>query len=84
MLCGIVLRDYPKQVVSVAKAKNFPTNMREFLSSAQRHYRVDVTASTVELKTGWPVRAQVYAKSFLIKVRTRISPGSRARSAVPF
>ena len=46
MLCGIVLRDYPKQVVSLAKAKNVPTNMREFLSWAQKHYRFDVTAST--------------------------------------
>ena len=43
---------YPKQVVSLTKAKSVPTNMREFLSWAQRHYRIDVTASTVERKTG--------------------------------
>ena len=47
MLCGIVLRDYPKQVVSLVKGKGVPANMREFLSWAQRHYRNDVTASTV-------------------------------------
>ena len=52
MLYGIVLRDYPKQVVSLAKAKSVPTNMREFLFWAQRHHRIDVTASTVERKTG--------------------------------
>ena len=52
MLYGIVLRDYPKQVVSLAKAKSVPTNMREFLSWAQRHYRIDVTTSTVERKMG--------------------------------
>ena len=32
MLYGIVLRDYPKQVVSLATAKSVPANMREFLS----------------------------------------------------
>ena len=48
MLCGIALRDYPKQVVSLTKAKSVPANIREFLSGAQRHYRIDVTASTVE------------------------------------
>ena len=48
MLYGVVLRDYPKQVVSLTKAKSVPTNMREFLSWAQRHDRIDVTASTVE------------------------------------
>ena len=32
MLYGIVLRDYPKQVVSLVKAKSVPANMREFLS----------------------------------------------------
>ena len=54
MLHGLVLRDYPKQVVSLAEAKSVPTNMCEFLSWAQRHYRIDVTASTVERKTGEP------------------------------
>ena len=54
MLCGLVLRDYPKQVVSLAKALSVPANMREFLSWAQRHYRIDVTASTVQRKTGEP------------------------------
>ena len=32
MLCGIVLRDFPKQVVSLIKAKSVSTTMREFLS----------------------------------------------------
>ena len=36
MLYGIALRGYPKQVVSLAKAKNVPANMRGFLSWAQR------------------------------------------------
>ena len=52
MLHGVVLRDSPKQVVSLTKAKSVPTNMREFLSWAQRRYRIDVTASAVERKTG--------------------------------
>ena len=52
MLYRIVLRGYPKQVVSLAKAKSVPTNMREFLSWAHRRYRIDVTAPTVERKTG--------------------------------
>ena len=52
MLYVIVLRDYPKQVVSLTKAMSVPTNMREFPSWAQRHYRIDVTASTVERTTG--------------------------------
>ena len=51
MLYGIVLRGYPEQVV---KAKSVSTNMREFLSWAQRYYRIDETASTVERKTGEP------------------------------
>ena len=57
MLFGIVLSDYPKQVVSLTKAKSVPTHMREFLSWAQRHYRIDVTASTVERKTSGPASA---------------------------
>ena len=35
MLYGIVLRDYPKQVISLAKAKSVPANVRESLSWAQ-------------------------------------------------
>ena len=54
MLYGLLLRDDPKQVVSLANAKSVPVNMREFLSWAQRHYRIDVTASTVQRKTGEP------------------------------
>ena len=30
MLYGVVLREYPKQVVSLGKAKSVPANMREF------------------------------------------------------
>ena len=56
MLHGVVLSDYPKQVVSLTKAKSVPTNMREFLSWAQRHHRIDVTVST-ERKTGGPASA---------------------------
>ena len=52
MLYGIVLRDYPKQVISLAKAKSVSANMREFVSWAQRHYRIAVTARTLERKTG--------------------------------
>ena len=52
MLYGVILRDYPKQVVSLTKAKSVPANMREFLSWTQRHYRIDVAASTVERTTG--------------------------------
>ena len=42
---------------SLAKAKSVPANIREFLSWAQRHYRIDVTASTVEGITGRPASA---------------------------
>ena len=40
------------QVVSLTQAKSVLMNMREFLSWAQRHYRIDVTTSTVERKSG--------------------------------
>ena len=56
MLYGVILRDYPKKVASLTKAKSVPTNMREFLSWAQRHYRIDVVAS-VERETGGPAAA---------------------------
>ena len=72
----LFLRDHPNQVVSLANAASVPANMREFLSWAQRHYRTDVTASTVERKTGEPasaVPAQVDAQIFLAKVRMRVS-----------
>ena len=51
LLYGIVSRDYPKQVVSLVKAKSVPANVPEFLSWAQRHYRIDATASTVLVRT---------------------------------
>ena len=57
MLCGVFLRDYPKQVVSLTKAKSVPTSMRKFLSWAQRHCCIDVTASTAERKTSGPACA---------------------------
>ena len=50
MLCGFVSRDYPTQVVPLAKAKSVPANMLEFFSWAQNRYRTDVTAPTVEPK----------------------------------
>ena len=52
MLCGIVLRDYPKQVVSLIKSKERLHNHARVSLLAQRNYRTDVTASTVERKTG--------------------------------
>ena len=86
MLYGIVLRDYPKQVVTLTKAKSVSTNMREFLSWAQRHYRIDVTASTNarQVDQHLLVRVQVDVNRSLTKVRTRIPSGYSARSAVPF
>ena len=57
MLYGIVLRDYPKQVVSLTKAKSVPTDIREFLSWAHRHCCIDVTVSTVERKASGPASA---------------------------
>ena len=54
MLHGSALRDCQNQVVSLAKAKSVPANMRKFLSWAQRHYRIDVTAPTLQHKTGEP------------------------------
>ena len=52
ILYGAIFLDYPKQVVSLTKAKSVPMNMREFFSWAQRHHRIDATTSTVERKTG--------------------------------
>ena len=79
ILYGVVVRGYPKQVVSLTKAKSVPTYMREFLSWAQRHYRIDITASTVERKTGGPASAGTCpggCKEFsLIKARTPIPSG---------
>ena len=78
MLCGIVLRDYPKQVVTLTKAKSVSTtNMREFLSWAQRHYRIDVTASTNARQVGQHllVRVQVDVNRCFTKVRTGIPSG---------
>ena len=83
ILYGIVLRDFPKQVVSLTKAKSLSTNMREFLSWTQRHYRNDVTASTVERKTGGLASTGVCptgCKEFLTKVRTRLWYRSKART----
>ena len=51
-------------------------NMREFLSWAQRHYRIDVTISTVERKSGG------MASTGTVPGRCDV-PGLRARSAVP-
>ena len=88
MLCGIVLRDSPKQVGSLVKATSVPANMREFLSWAQRHYRIDVTASTVERKNRrtdicWSVSRWVH-KFLHTKVRVLVSFESRAKCVVPF
>ena len=72
MLCGVVLRDYSKQVVSLAKAKSVPANLREFLSSAQRHY---VTVSSVQRITGEPTSVGVsrWVQRLHTKVRMRVS-----------
>ena len=56
ILYGIVLREPETSRITV-NAKSVPANMREFLFWAQRHYRIDVTASTVERKTGEPTSA---------------------------
>ena len=45
---GVVPSDYPKQVVSFAKAKSVPTHMSEFLASVQRQYRINLSTRTVE------------------------------------
>ena len=42
MLYGIVVRNDPKQIVSLSKAKSVPANMREFLSIRHK----DTTAMT--------------------------------------
>ena len=55
--------------------------MREFLSWAQRHNRIDVTASTVERKTSELASAGPWI--CLTIVRTRVSE-RRARSVVTF
>ena len=52
MLYGVILRDYPKQVVSLTKAKKRAYEHARVSFLAQRHYRIDVTASIVERKTG--------------------------------
>ena len=54
VLYVVVLRDSPKQVVSLIKVESMPANMREFLSWTQRHYRIDATTSTLRRKTGQP------------------------------
>ena len=49
MLYRTFLRDYPKQVKSLAKPKSVPANMREFLSLGHRDMAaLTLTASTVE------------------------------------
>ena len=71
MLYEIVSRDHPKQVASLAKAQSVPTNMREFLSWAQRHCRPLGNARRVDWHL--PAHAQVDAKSCLAKARKYIS-----------
>ena len=51
MLCGDVLRDYPKQVVSSIEAENAPANMREFLTWTQKHCHIDAKTSVSQRKT---------------------------------
>ena len=54
MLYGVVLRDYPKYVVSLISAGGVPANMREFLSWTHEHYRIEATISTIQRGTGEP------------------------------
>ena len=56
-LYGIVLRDYPKQVVSLTEAKSVPTICVSFSLGHTRHCRIDETVSTVERKAGGPASA---------------------------
>ena len=51
---AVVLRDYPKKVVSSIKVESVPGNMREFLSWTQNHWRIDATTSTWQRKAGEP------------------------------
>ena len=86
MLYGIALRDYPKQgkdmYDSLIRLQMTVFGRCEFLSWAQRHYRVDVTASTVERKTGEPASAGpcpggcnrgIFGIVLLTRVRMRVS-----------
>ena len=79
MRYGIVLHDYPKQVVTLAKAKSVTTNMREFLSWAQRHCRIDVAASTVRTQDKWAgicwYVSRWVQRVFSHRFRTRIPSG---------
>ena len=54
MLCGVVSRNYPKQVVSLIKAENVPANMHKFPPWTQKHNRIDATTSNLQRKTGEP------------------------------
>ena len=88
MLYGVVLRDYPKQVVSLIKAGSVPANMREFFSCDTKN----TTASTRQLPLYSAKQAsrhllfpaQVDAKSSLTRVRKNIPSGQRARFVAPF
>ena len=82
MLYGVVLRDYPKQVVSLIKVESVPANMRESLSLGHK----DSAALTQQLPHHSSKRAsrhmlfRVQADAKLAEVRKCISSGSRARS----
>ena len=96
LLYGVVVRDYPKQFVSLTNAKSVPTNMREFLSWVHRHYRIDVTTSTrltVSSKVSLQVQNHCHLNSHTRKsnaqVRTilfdycRAQAGTAVGDAVP-
>ena len=72
MLYGIVLRDYPQQVESLAKTTSVQANVREFLFWAQRHCRIP-RYSAKQVSRHLLVRVQVGANFFHTKVRVRVS-----------
>ena len=48
MLYGVVLQNYPVQIVPLIRAGDVPENMREFLSWTHKHYQIDATTSTLQ------------------------------------
>ena len=76
MLCGVVMRDYPKQFVSLAKAKSVPTNMCgvPLLGTKEIIDRRNSIRCRTQKQVGrhLVVRVQVDVKSFLTKTRRSI------------
>ena len=79
---GIVLRDYPKKVLSIFKSTKVPEHMSEFLYWAHKHHRIDTTTPTVERKQPESSQGPCMdgCKEFLVKGRQLVSSGRRARN----